>query len=147
MSKKHLIAMVGFVNKEDNSYHLKVENLPNREIADAFAQAMGPATVEVLQHVMGGPPTAVGTNANVDEAARAAIAESTGAEMTSPAKTLEEFLEKTGMPAELVKQVSDAMANIGKEKDDCPCPGCVARRAEEAREGRIEAGSKSDAKH
>lgn len=145
---KHLIAAIGVVNETRGgiNYELKIENLPNKKIADAVAQAMGPAVIEVLRVIMGEPED-IGVNSNIDQSVVEAIKESTGKEV-SQTQTLEGFLAKVGASPELIQQVSDAVANIGKvEVDDCQCPNCIARRAAEARDAQREAGSKSDAKH
>lgn len=142
---KRLIAAIGKVNRKDFSYSLNVENLPSVEHAEKFAQIMGLKIVQALQEIMGDPEN-VSVNANVSEEMRSKIGESVGKEAMK-APTLEDFLEKIGAPPEVIKQVSEAVASIGNEVDDCQCPGCVARRAAEARERDIEAGSKSDAKH
>lgn len=134
----HLIAAVGEINEETKTYTLTIRNLPTVQNTKDIAQLMGVKALEALQEIMGKTPESIGVNKNVDEASREMLQELSGKEVD--ATTLGEFLKKAGAPAEAV----DALTAILDPKDDCQCPGCIARRAHDAK---LASGSKSDAKH
>lgn len=123
----------------DNSYRLDVSGFPTREHARQFAALIAGYGAQALNEIMGAPPNQVvadGPGATAETVA--------DIEMKSGQKVT--MLKDVDIAATITASMREAMAQMVEEleKDDCQCPGCVARREYEAK---IKAGSKSDAKH
>lgn len=148
---KTLIVANGEAHGDENSgvYTLRVEGLPSKERAQKFAVEMAKRVVDALNIVMGSPAGAVGSN---DGDVLDGISGSGSAAVM--AKNIEEFLEKMDAPPEVIASVRETIESVRAEfgevdiaKDDCQCPGCRARRADEEREAQLKSGTSSEAKH
>lgn len=134
----HLIAAIGVVNEEEKSYTLTLKNLPNVAVTREIAQVMGVKAAEALKEILGAPDR-IGVSNSVNEASREQLSEVSGNEVNAAA-SVAEFLKSSDAPQEVI----DEIVNLIDQKDDCQCPGCIARREHEAK---LKAGSISDAKH